>query len=139
LDDTAYLLLPAKISILSEDLAVPLSDTSQASLLNPPSVTSSPTIVDTPFLRTLSDLRTLFLTSATLKAKDNHVTHKLMFYASRVGILPARVLELLSAEVRVRAAAERTNGNKRGLDNMQGQRRNEDNRSGTKPLIKEIS
>jgi regulator of sirC expression with transglutaminase-like and TPR domain len=62
-----------------------------------------------------------------------------MFYASRVAMLPTRVVELLSAEVRAHAVAERMKSDDWGFEHSQGQHRNQDTRSEVIPLISEIS
>lgn len=95
LGDASRLLMPPRISEL------PIAS---------PSPLATSALLPTPLLLVLSDLRALFLQPSaapgTTVPKENHVTRKLTFYAARAVTLPARVLELLSAELRSRSSLE---------------------------------
>ena len=96
LGDASRLLMPPRIS--------------EVPTVSPSSPSVTPAVLPTPLLLVLSDLRALFLlpsvTPGAAAPKENHVTRKLTFYAARAVALPARVLELLSAELRSRASSE---------------------------------
>ncbi|RPD65186.1 hypothetical protein L226DRAFT_501974 [Lentinus tigrinus ALCF2SS1-7] len=91
LQDTAHLLRPAKMAVISsasDDPGQNLEDHRSANAL-----------------RVLSDLAVLFGERGTtnINAKPNHVVHKLMFYAAYVLSTPAPMLRVLADEATLRA------------------------------------
>jgi hypothetical protein len=113
LQDAAHLLKPLRITQIA-----PVSATMPASDRVPPTHPHSmPVLV-------LSDLNGLFSATSernasqdnSMRRKDTHITHKLLFYAAHILSTPSVILDAVANEMRARAGGYRSQEKRRGSE-----------------------